>query len=418
MAGSNGQNKPALAPRGSQFFRSLLDSENLEQVIRDLPASALHIVCRRAGLSSAIELLEISSEEQIRLVLDLDLWAKDRFAEERVWEWLELPDSSQSLTILRKIVRSIDLKLIGFLIQKHVSCIIREDSTDQQPGPDYYTPDNGFTWLRVEMEDSHKAFLLNRLLAQLAAMGMELLYQLLSISSVATLTVLEEDGFQEKERRLAALGFPDADTAFHLTAALSLTDALASTNQAPSTIPVGEFHPNIPLLIYTQGPEPLREILNQALHEVAVQNELTLLFNAAIVRWSVDLGDQERTEGFLEFVMGSINIGLSIASNADPERPLQELFVHLGPSRLFRIGWGDISQLTRQARALQNSARDRELDPRLDALLDGLTGESFPTVPQFIIEGAKDEKLDQTPVALSSLATLERVKGLLAVGAS
>ena len=150
----------------------------------------------------------MASLEQCRLLSDFDLWNGDSLNEAALWEWLALTDEVESLELLQKLVKFVDLKLFAILFGKYIEVKIFDDPTEQPPGEGFHTPDRGATWIGIKTEDPDKHFLLARLLALIFESSAELFYQLISIVTVATASMLEEESYQERMKRLAAEGNP------------------------------------------------------------------------------------------------------------------------------------------------------------------------------------------------------------------
>jgi len=243
---------PVVAPvRGHtcrELYKAIFESDVPEQMVRQLPAQSLYMVVKEIGLATACDLLSLASLEQIRLLSDLDLWHGDVLDEERMWEWLSLADEGDSLEILQKVLKCIDLKLVSILISKYVEVQVFEESTDNPPSPGFYTPDKGFTWIGIKIENEDQHFLLARLLALIYETSTELFYQLLSVPSVATVSMLEEEGFTERTKRLAAEGVPEPEVAATIHAPYSLQEAVNDVTREQPHVVVEDVRAVEPML--------------------------------------------------------------------------------------------------------------------------------------------------------------------------
>jgi hypothetical protein len=183
------------------------------------------MVVKSTGLQSSSDIIMMASMEQCRLLTDFDLWTGDTLHEEALWEWLALTDETESLELLQRFIKIVDLKLLAVLIEKYVEVKVFEEPTDQPPGAGFHTPDKGHTWIGIATEDADKHFLLARLLALIFESSAELFYQLISIVSVATTSMLEEESYQERQKRLAAEGVPEPEVDAAVHAPYSLAEA-------------------------------------------------------------------------------------------------------------------------------------------------------------------------------------------------
>ena len=160
------------------LYKAIFEADAPEQLVRQLPTQTLFMIVKSVGLPSAAELISMASLEQCRLLSDFDLWNGDSLNEAALWEWLALTDEVESLELLQKLVKFVDLKLFAILFGKYIEVKIFDDPTEQPPGEGFHTPDRGATWIGIKTEDPDKHFLLARLLALIFESSAELFYRL------------------------------------------------------------------------------------------------------------------------------------------------------------------------------------------------------------------------------------------------
>ncbi len=391
------------------LHKAIFDADLPEQFVRSIPAQSLYMVIKQNGLASSSDVLEIATLEQCRLLLDFDLWEKDRLNEENFWEWLGVCDAENNLELLQKIVKCLDLKLVGLLIMRYVLTETFEEPTDNPPGPSYYTPDKGFTWIFINVEDSHKHFLLGRLLAMLFETNADLFYQLLSIPGVSTDSTLEEDSFQEKSKRLAAEGIPSLEWAGETHAALdeiSLKKLLATQD---AHIAVNDIPAIEPLVYESQVVQPLASLFANVPDRELFESELTLITNAALVHFAVPAQEFEAVRALIMKVRGAINIGLETALRLC-SAPVEEIYKKLGLQPLYRHGITKLMHVRKTARVIFQNHEQRILeDAGLSAVFDQLR-QPFPDLPFFFdtINGVIDEqKLGESAMTFDQTKPLE-----------
>lgn len=372
-------------PRGitsKRLAKLIFEAELPESYIRSVPAQSLYLAIKCNGLGSSTDLIGIATLDQCRTMLDFDLWNGDRFEEENFWEWLDLPDENTSIDLLLKLIRAIDLKLIGLVIGRYVHCETFEEPTDLPPGPSYYTPDKGFTWVGIKAPDSDKQFLLGRLLALIFDNDVELFYQLLSIPSVATNSELEEESFLEKEKRLASIGIPEPDFALEVCSAASLDTIVEQLEQAPHREHISDIQAIEPLIYDSHALQPLYALLSSVTDREQFESELSLVLNSAMVRWKVPPYDYEAVTKLSSQVKGALNVGLELVLQRS-SRSIEEIYERIGLQGMFHAGLG-------QLRALRTTAlsfSDEELqqlatDQPLFGLVAGLR-EPIPELPEY-----------------------------------
>ncbi len=386
MAGSD--KAPVVAPfRGytcRELYNAIFEADAPEQVVRQLPSQSLFMIVKQRGLASSSDLIGMASLEQCRMLSDFDLWHGDVLNEEALWEWLSLTDETDSLELLQKAVKFIDLKLIAMLIGKYVQVKVLEEPTDQSPGPGFHTPDKGYTWIGISMENPDHHFLLARLLALIFETNTELFYQLLSTSSVATITMLEEESYQDRVKRLAAEGVPEPEIAAQVHAPYAFTDALHDLRENKPRKSIEDVRSVEPLLYEARSTRLFAELMRRVTDHEAVEMEFTYIMNAAVVRYGVDFSDQEQLLVLCEKVKGAINIALEKLVK-DSDRSVLDVYQVLGLGKLYRLGLTDITSLRSSARkvSLDVAEKFKESDRVLFAVL-ACAREAFPSMPMFL----------------------------------
>lgn len=337
--------------------RAIFAAESPEQVVASLPAESLYCIIRAQGVSSSVDLIELLSAEQLRACLDFDLWSRDRFDEQALFEWLELPDAAGEIEIVGRVLRSLDLRLLGILTARYLTVKIFDEPTEDPPAGGFATPDKGFTWIRVganeELVESesphltpHNEFLLQRLLALIFETSTELFYQILAIPSVATPSQLEEEALQDKEKRIQSLGIPDRDFAAALNTPLSAKRLIAS--EPTAAIEHSDIDPIDPLLAAASFPSTVLEQLVTTEEQLAeLDAEITLLINAAIVHFNRDWHDVEQVQETARFVAGAIRIGLEALSELDISP--HDSWKQFGGQRSYAVGLYEILSLRRRS---------------------------------------------------------------------
>lgn len=372
------------------LVRAIFSADSPEKLVASLPAESLYCMIRAQGVPSSVDLIELLSAEQIRACLDFDLWSQDRFDEPAFFEWLELPDAAGEVAIVERVLRSLDLRLLGILVARYLTVKIFDEPTDDPPAGGFITPDGGFTWLRVGVNDElvesdspamtpHQEFLLNRLLAVIFESSAELFYQILAVPSVATPSQLEEEAFQDREKRVHSLGIPDRDFAATINNPISAKQLLES--EPPPAIEHSDIEPIDPLIAAAALPSSVLEQLVTTEEQLAeLDAEITLLINAAIVHFNRDWHDIEQVQETARFVSGAIQVGLDA---------LAELGVgaldgwrRFGCQRCYAVGLYEILSLRRWALKVPPIGEQESLAHHF---LAGLQ-ERLPRCPRQILE--------------------------------
>lgn len=377
---------PGSKLRTRSLLRAIFDSENPEAVAASLPAQSLYLAVRHSGLSTAAELLEIVPHRTIKIMLDLDLWKKDRFDEESLLEWLAVTDATQDLELLRNILRCTDLKLISLIIGKYVTVHTNDEPTEMPPGAEYYTPDKGYTWLHVTAPSSESHFLITRLMALLFDENPDIFYQLLAVAQNATPSIIEEEAYQDRNRRLSEDGFPSYENAEDLHQPLSpgrFEEILRTESASPSLArgswnlvePIGAFLWDKPLQ------DRLAALFNALEDPSDLGVALTFITNSAITFFGSDIASPEAVENIIEQTHGLLAIGLGVAEETT-QRSAPELYGTVGLSPIYQLGIFRVVSLRKRALDITSNqlASLYENDRRSFVFVSGLR-ERVPVLP-------------------------------------
>lgn len=421
MTGSGENNRdqsthaaPVIRAKGfnsRNLVKAIFDSDHPEQIVRTIPAQSLYLAVRSQGLESSAELLEIATLEQCRLLIDFDCWSRDSFRDDHFWEWLAITDATDSLALLQKVLKVVDLKLIALMISRYVDVISYEEPADAPPAENYYTPDRGRTWLSIKTDNSEQIFLMNRLLALLFESNADLFYQILSIPNVATPSELEEESYQEKQRRLSSEGIPDSQYAAELNSPLPANVLSAEVSRSEVRQSIEDVSAVEPVIYEGSFEEPLRSLVNQLLFDENFEAEMTLLLNGAIVHYGIDVSEITQVMQIADKVKGSLNLGLENAL-ATTCRPAIDLYRILGLRGLYRHGLSVLSDLHRQARNLERVRRE-ELSPQVQVVLQGLL-QRFPAMPAWLKQDhiATPEEAEKVEARFTSIQHMKECQKL------
>lgn len=384
--------KPSDAPSVAHFrghtcrdlYKEIFDSDAPEQVVRQLPAQSLYMVVKSTGLQSSSDIIMMASMEQCRLLTDFDLWAGDTLNEEALWEWLALTDETESLELLQKFIKIADLKLIAILIERYVEVKVFEEPTEQPPGAGFHTPDKGFTWIGITTEDATKHFLLARLLALIFESSAELFYQIISIMTVATTSMLEEESYQERQKRLAAEGVPEPEVAAAVHAPYCLVEAKAEVGAAQGRGHVDDIRSIEPLIYEARVARLFGDLVREASDRDELEMEFTYIMNAAVVRWGVDFSNHESVLDLAERVKGAINIALE-RMTIGTSSSLKDVYGALGLGKLYRLGVTELMAVRTKARKIPLEAVGtlRDSEPVLFGTV-ACAREAFPVMPLYL----------------------------------
>lgn len=410
---------PSRIQSGKSLYKQIFDSDSPEQYVRSVPSQSLYLSFKERGIESSYELIEILPQETFRMFLDFDLWQKDSINEDSLWDWIRLSDEDDPLKFVQKFVKCVDLKIVSWLMSKYVKTIIFEQNNENPPGAQWSTPDKGFTWILVDTEDSEKYFYLNRLLALIFETSAELFYQLLAIPNVSTMTLLEEEAFQDKVKRISAEGVPDTEFCLEINAPLLPYQAKELLNEdinASKSIDIPVIDP----LVYSSTSsklEPFDQLFLNIKDPESALSELTLILNASIQFFNIPFYEIESVNKHAKKVRGAINIGLEKACENKDITP-SIAFEKLGLIKLYRLGLFKVLELRKLARSakIDELKALQENQPLFSIFAN--CREEMPELPNFIkddgsIEYLENKELSSVSRAFEHLFQLEQITNII-----
>lgn len=388
--------------------KAIFKAEVPEEFVRTIPAQSVYMAVKELGLADSGDIIRIASLEQCRLLLDFDCWVGDSFNEEHFWEWLSTSDDEGGLEILQKLLKVFDYRLISILVSKYVDSQAFENPTEKPPAEGFYTPDKGYTWISINIEDGTKHLHFGRLLALIFETDAELFYQLLTVPEIATPSSLEEEAYQDRTKRLLGEGIPDLDYAGEIHAPISLSSFLS---ELPQSNP-GKFHssdiPVVEPLVYDSRieVEPLATVLSEAKGRDSLEMEITLIVNAALTHFRADLADRAEVSFLIRQVKGALNIGLEIGVRESKLSPV-ELYEQVGFQRIYKLGLFYLFEVRKMGLKLK---KQPDLDTNDLVLIDAVV-KNFPAAPQALFETGDHGNAELVP--FQHLAQLDKAQNIL-----
>jgi hypothetical protein len=376
--------RPGLSPE--ELARAVFRAELPESAVKALPPQSVYLAIKSQGVENSAELVALLSPEQLRISLDFDLWKGDDFDEESFWTWLVATDEDESLDPIKRLVSTIDLKLLALIIGRHVKTVVFDEPTENPPGAQYYTPDRGYTWVYIGIDDGDKHRLLGKLMAFIFESSAELFYQLISIPGLSTESELIESGYQDKLRRLGDEDIPDMDTSFKINAPLRLFEARPLLEKAEKRTIIDTVQTIEPIVYLGGFPDRVSALLEELKRGADdkerdfIESELTLILNSAIQRYAVQMADYDGVKNLVAKVKGAVNIGLEIASK-ESQLSLLDILRVLGLTGIYRLGLTPIMEIGRAAARLPKELLESgSLTPGWLELLNA-TRQNFPEIP-------------------------------------
>lgn len=342
-----GRKKP-LSPAMRQLDELI---EHPGQIERVSPVE-LHRLFSELGLADAGPLFELISPEQLRYVVDLQIWKHDRMDPNELLDWLAaiahlVPDKAG------EHLGTLDVELVGFLLRTRAKIYLAgdDDVPDEPEGAFHGTPDGFFVLdLLGETETTNE---------QLAAI-IDALYRddpegarrLLQTIMGELPSELEELSLRWRNARLEDLGFADAHEALRIYSFLdpATVDPDESTADRwlrvdPDPLPHGDLATVLPAdgSFWSRASAQVSDAAESA----RLGDALLHLANLNLSADRVDVADRDAAAKSLAHLRGRLSLGLEHLCGGTVERAASVLR-HVALMRVARLGHSLVLQRQRR----------------------------------------------------------------------
>lgn len=395
---------------GSRKYNLLLEAFDAEALVAEMAAQELFLLIKELGREDVGELVAWSTSEQFTTFLDLDIWQGDQLHLPAILNWLQLLLDAGDEKVLQ-LAHQIDFDLLVLVVKKfvHISRGPEDASDDDQGGQ----PASGY---EVEYLDVEGGKVVGALLDLLYQHDPQMVHNLLRTVRWEQDSLLEEEVFQGRNRRLEEFGFVDPNEALGIFSWLDPT-TFQVDDYRKGSIPLpsdGSVPPGF-LLTAASPRNLLADVLANGLSREAGW-ELSYLLNAVMSADRVDVGDPLQVQAALDQVYRCLNLALEQLCGNDAEAAIA-LFDQVYLQPLFRFGFSLTLQLQRQARPLRTSplapyynSADRHLLAALGGskpqFFTGLSGPDLADIRPF-------RTLEELQIAATALCRLELQVALL-----
>ena len=342
-----------------QRIDQILGAPNSEVLVRDLSPVEYTLLLKESPETCPL-LLELAHPQQIRTVLDLDCWDKDRLRSTRVLEWLEELQRSGSQVFLRALqVMDIEMLIATFRQYIRVHAALPPEEEDEPSSYDEVLANELYRVEFVEPESPLNAQVL-RLLSFLRMVDLDFYLGLMQGVMWGQDSELEDWAYRWKSGRLQDEGFPDYYDALETYNLIDLERPLpvsATPPQAPGIPESAEETGLIPG--YAWSLTPSGSLLAQALasnFSVATQDrlcwEMVHLCNRELVIDQVDFADAAAVRASLWRVHAYLNVGIEYLSDGNTQQLVPLLTAH-ALRFLYQVGFTLSMRLHQRALRLQ-----------------------------------------------------------------
>lgn len=343
----------ALMIPATRRLQLLLQAPKPMRLVRALPDADLYLTVREVGPVDSLPLIALASTAQIRHLLDLESWRKDRFDAARCGAWVALLAEAGD-SPLKRFLRDADDELLALLFREwiRVEQIEYEDTAEVHGHGESetgtargaLTPDG---YYRFAPEIPEHAPAIHRLLRLFYREQPERYERILWSSQWELAAELEESALRWRQSRLEEHGFPDREDALSVYAPPAGVPAHAAPPPRDDPDGLAASRSLVPLLPQHGPLAGALDLLADAVRERTL-HEIVSVANRLLVSDAEDAGDPAAHRRALNKAAGYSRIALAARGAVDPEAAARVL-ERVPALELFREGYARAAELQRRA---------------------------------------------------------------------
>jgi hypothetical protein len=350
---------PANVRRGGGMaaLNWLIDREDPEAFLGELATGELYFTMKEIGLGDSHILLDLATPEQIRGILDLDLWTGHDVKLERWIDWLDRA-RSHSIDTALKLVQSTEPELLQLLFTREIT--VHPGDLDIDLVPDELqvipSPDGAF-WVTIP-RDHELTDRLHDMMKLLWAADMDKMRDIFQTARFDLPSSIEETLIRFRQGRLEEMGFftpGEALSVYAYSPPKRLREEVRADLDAMTVAPPithGEVLHDV-ILHHVTPPDTLGAVLGEMSprERERFAKTFTYLVNKVFMARTGDLSQTDALPEIGGHCGALVNLGLLWLADESLPRAL-EVANSLWPEQLFRVGFSLVSGLSRQARQL------------------------------------------------------------------
>jgi hypothetical protein len=373
-------------------LRVIRNSDAAREIVQGLPAEEVFLTVKSAEEGDALLLVGLTSPDQLRFILDMELWAGDRLDVARARQWLTYILACGEEKVIEFLEHS-DRELQTIMMSKLLTLVPNEEGVTVPQGLPSIMPDEFFTILSSVPEETENIRLLLRIIRQ---WGRDRFYELLFDIYGRSGPEAEEEALRWRNSRLEEKGLLEFDEAIEIYAYIGESEAreiadkaLAGGSRTPGTGDevAEEVAPVYPMVL--AEPRTLLYRTLRSIEDLPEQNrlrsELAFSANRLLVADAERIGEIDAMKSSLKRLFSLANVGLLFLSGGEG-KTAEGIVKSLPVKELFQIGFSRVADLGSIARKI--AAKWWPAWRETGFLLLGLPGEevlsgALKRIPQF-----------------------------------
>ncbi len=326
----------------------ILGDPDGKKLARAMQPHELYWLFKEDGGPEAMELLALASPEQCVFILDMELWRRWSFSEDKAVEYLGyiMLGSEEHFV---ELLPHLDFNLLSLFLGREliVAGGIGDINTDEERQTDWdHTFDDVFL---IKFKNPEHAQIIGTFLEKICRLDNPLYASLMESVSGEIDIEAEEECYHLKSGRLADLGFPPHDEALEL---YSRINPATFTPGRDKSLQQAVEATTLPGLLLT-GKTFLERVILRADSDL-FRMELNYLINTALVADEAHLAGMEQMRTVVERLYGYLNIALEYLCEGDETKGV-EIVAGEYLKRLFQLGFSLVIGLKLRADKLDDA---------------------------------------------------------------
>jgi len=332
----------------------ILESVMPARLVQSFAEEDLFLFVHELGLEDSLPVLARASNEQWQYLLDLELWERDRLADDAVSRWLAVLLKAAPERTLTWILEE-NLELLELHLFRSIEVSIRQEDESPSDFADGFFSLDGVFYIRVR--DNNQTEATKELLERLAALDVDTFHRLLLEVTQIIPGETEEELYRLRNVRLAEKGFVPHEEAMeiyqHLKAEMLVgKETTVSKALEGEETPTGQIVPaSKALFLGHQGPFPsaVSQIKDWGVLE-RTQLEFAALCNRIMSADNRVARAKEDLASIVRKACAYLDTGLERLGGQSTTETVS--FVEKFPlEQIFRVGYGAALEVKWKARA-------------------------------------------------------------------
>lgn len=353
----------ARARSGQALLDALIEPHDAARLVQALPVDDLHTYIHRIGLADADGVLALASGEQVRGLLDTDIWTRDALSLDRLDPWLTALMRAGPEVLVARLL-DLDDGLLNWLVRRSVRTEVIEDpETFEAPDEEHVVSPDGRLCV-VFPESATRDLPIKIFLDAMMRDDPALCVNLLVMAQAALDSNLEEDAYRWRTGRMADRGYVD----YYEALAIYTAPRPDQVRDARQALPEGA-PPVERWLVPVMAPEARLAEAFTALDPEAldvVQGALGYVANMALSADRVEAWDEEAGAETLGRLRAGLVLGLDLLAGPDADRRRDaQVLAETALAIIFRTGYGRMVEAARPLRKAAEAGLLAGTDGRL-----------------------------------------------------